>query len=83
MSKKGGGFSRFIAVIMFFVTAFMAVMLFFERLRHKELRDEVIRESAEIPNTPEQEEELRIIRERAAASAAKSEKDEEKSGEEA
>lgn len=82
-SKKSGGFSKFMAVIMFFVTAFMAVVLFVERMKHKELRDEVIRESAEIPNTPEQEEELRIIRERAAANNAEPAKDEEKSDEEA
>ena len=67
--KRQSGVWKIVALSLFVVIGFMSILLFFLKLQKKLYIKKVTEESKDIPNTPEQEEELRIIRERECASA--------------
>ena len=61
---RKGGFWKFIAAILFVALAIMSVNMLLLKLKNKEYKEVLIKNSESIPNTPEQEAELAEIRKR-------------------
>ena len=67
--KRRDGMWKAVAVILFAITAIMSVVAAMEKLKNRKYCEKITEMSKDIPNTKEQEEELRIIKERECAAA--------------